>query len=110
MRLPDTAHARRPWRIHAIRWKAGESLGRGGPESVRGFCMAAIRPFRHLIVYPPDATGARAGLAGAPGIRCHGTAHGGAGAGHEPGHRRRRAVTHPVYLSRHPELQPRRPT
>jgi hypothetical protein len=78
MRLPNTAHQSQPWRIHeltrdfrrdpsesssrpvrtlfALRWKIGELLGWDGPEAGLGLLgtayLAAIRPFRHLIVYP----------------------------------------------------------
>src|SRR5918995_1857264 len=86
MRLPNTAHTSRPWRIHEltpdfrledvwaaeivnrtvhgvmhIGWVPNQTGGYRGemavyvkPNGLLGACyMAAIRPFRHLIVYPP---------------------------------------------------------
>jgi len=101
VRLSNSAHTSRPWRIHeltrdfqledvwalptpggpddlprlvqgiasgdpskgsslavrtlwAIRWKVGELLGWVKPNGLLGTAyMAAIRPFRHLVVYPP---------------------------------------------------------
>jgi hypothetical protein len=55
MRLPDTAHTSRPWRIHELtgdfRLEDVWALpAPGGPGT--GY-MAAIRPLRRLIVYPP---------------------------------------------------------
>ena len=79
MRLPGSAHTSRPWRIHdltrdfrledvwslptpggrddfprLVRWFAsrGDPARSAGSAAARALYMAAIRPFRHLIVYP----------------------------------------------------------
>lgn len=69
MRIPNTVHTGRPWRIHEL--TGGFRLedvwalpGRGGhraelavyvkPNGRFGEAyMLAIKPFRHLLVYPP---------------------------------------------------------
>jgi hypothetical protein len=45
MRLPSSAHADRPWRIH-------ELVPDCRLDDVWATEMAAIKPFRYLIVYP----------------------------------------------------------
>jgi hypothetical protein len=54
MRLPNTAHTSRPWRIHEIaRDYRGQMAVLLKPNGLFGAAyMAAIKPFRYVIVYP----------------------------------------------------------
>lgn len=54
MRLPDSAHTSRPWRIHEFtRDSRAQIAVLVKPNGLFGTAyMAAIRPFRHLVVYP----------------------------------------------------------